>query len=301
MRRRLPLFVLIVLGVAGCAGLTEPFGVEDPFAIPKPFQGVERNDDMLKQATEVPAVVVEAPMGLDEIVATALRDRVVVAAQARDVPALAAPTVRAWVLSAQVARIVPSERPVVEQGVISWQLFDDQGTERARFPVTFVGNETRLTDVELGVLAEQTATQLDTALMRPGTQVAQNSATPERAIVWIGAIRGAPGDGNLALARVLAAVLPLKGVRVEAAKAKAQWRIEGQVKIANTSATQDVVTLTWRVFDAKGIEAGKIQQENAVPRGRLNKSWAEIAGFAAEAAAEGIAQLIQQVSAPKPV
>jgi hypothetical protein len=63
---------------------------------------------------------------------------------------------------------------------------------------------------------------------------------------------------------------------------------------------QDVVTLTWRVLDASGSEAGTIAQENAVPHGRLAKPWREIAGFAAEAAAEGIAQLIQQVtSGPK--
>jgi hypothetical protein len=60
------------------------------------------------------------------------------------------------------------------------------------------------------------------------------------------------------------------------------------------------VTLIWRVFDAKGKEAGNIRQENAVPHGRLSKSWDEVAGFAAEAAAEGIAQLIQQVGPPKP-
>jgi hypothetical protein len=36
-----------------------------------------------------------------------------------------------------------------------------------------------------------------------------------------------------------------------------------------------------------------------VPRGRLSKPWAEIAGFAAEAAAEGIAQLIQQIAQAK--
>ncbi len=303
MTRYLALFVLtfVALGCAGCAALTEPFGVQDPFAIPKPFQGVERNDTMLTQAAAVPAVVVTIPAGLDDTTAAALRDRVVTAAQARDVPAMAGPVVRAWVLEGRTARIVANNQAGSERLVIFWLLVDDQAVERARFSVATNGSGTSLSDIEVADLAMQTASQLDTALMRPETQVMQQAQTVERAKVWVGQIRGAPGDGNQALARALTAVLPLKGVRIESDKSKVQWRIEGLVKVARSSATQEVVTLTWRVFDAKGAEAGKIEQENAVPRGRLNKSWAEIAGFAAEAAAEGIAQLIQQLSAAKPV
>lgn len=285
--------------LAGCAALTEPFGVKDPFSIPKPFEGRERNDAMLQQAAEVPAVVVETPEGLDNAVAMALRDRVVTVAQARDIPAMAALVVRAWALDGRAARISTNNKGGGETVVIFWRLVDDQEVERARFSVETKGGADGLTDVALADLATQTASRLDAALMRPDTQVAQQAATAERAIVWVGAIRGAPGDGNQALTRALGGVLPLKGVRVEKDKARAQWRIEGQVDVAKASATQDVVKLTWRVFDAKGVEAGKIEQENAVPHGRLSKSWAEIAGFAAEAAAEGITQLIQQLSAGK--
>jgi hypothetical protein len=50
-------------------------------------------------------------------------------------------------------------------------------------------------------------------------------------------------------------------------------------------------------MDARGKEAGTITQENAVPHGRLDSKWGEIAGFAGEAAAEGIAQLIHSFAA----
>jgi hypothetical protein len=299
MMRFLSTLVLALI-LAGCAALTEPFGVQDPFAIPKPFEGRERNDAMLQLATEVPAVVVNAPMGLEDAIAMALRDRVVTVAQARDVPALAMPIVRAWALDGRAARISTNKKGGGESVVIFWRLVDDQAVERARFSVEAKSGADGLSEVALAGLATQTASRLDTALMRPDTQIAQQAATVEKAVVWVGEIRGAPGDGNLALARALGGVLPMKGVRIDSHKAKAQWRIEGQVKIAATSAAQDVVTLTWRVFDAKGVEAGKIEQENAVPHGRLSKPWAEIAGFAAEAAAEGITQLIQQLSAGKP-
>jgi hypothetical protein len=208
-------------------------------------------------------------------------------------------TPRAWVLTAQAATIAASDKAGGEQTVISWRLFDATGRERTQFPVTFAGTEASLSVGGVQLLAEQTAAALETALTHPGRQVATNAAATVRPIAWVGSVKGAPGDGNTALARALQGVLPLKGVKVDPKKGKAEWRIEGVVKVTRGAGDNDVVTLTWRVLDAKGKEAGTIAQENAVPRGRLSKPWAEIAGFAAEAAAEGIAQLIQQIAQAK--
>jgi hypothetical protein len=293
-------FALIVVGLAfglvGCAGVTEPLGMSDPFAIAQPFRGLERNDGMIAQAIEVPALVVDVPQGMANEVGTALRDQVVEAARKHDIPALSQATPLAWVLTAQAATIAASDKAGGEQTVISWRLFDATGRERMQFPVTFAGTEASLTVPGVQLLAEQTASALETALTHPGRQIATNAAKTVRPIAWIGTVKGAPGDGNTALARALQGVLPLKGVKVDPQKDKAAWRIEGVVKVTQGAGDKDVVTLTWRVLDAKGKEAGTIAQENAVPRGRLTKPWAEIAGFAAEAAAEGIAQLIQQIA-----
>jgi hypothetical protein len=287
------------LSLAGCAAITEPLGMEDPFAVPQPFLGVARNEAMLGQAIQVPALVIDAPQGLARELGTALRDRIVVEAQKRDLPALSEATVRAWLLTGQAASVAASGKPDAAQSVISWRLIDSEGAERAQFSVSFAGSEASLSEAGLQLLAEQTASALDAALMRPETQVAEQKVDSTSPIAWIDAIKGAPGDGNKALARALQGVLPLKGVRVAATKDKSEWRIEGRVKVVAHAKNQDVVTLIWRVLDAKGKEAGTITQENAVPRGRLAKPWAEIAGFAAEAAAEGIAQLLQQIAPPK--
>lgn len=307
---RLALFVAIA-GLAACSSVTEPLGMEDPFAIPQPFKGMERNDTMIAEAIRVPALVVAVPEGLAEERAAALRDRVVELAQASDIPALSEASVRAWSMSGQAAKILSSAKPAGKagkaskrkkpdpggQGVIVWRLSDPEGTERAKFSVTFKTVNDALTDIDLRLAAQETVKALDAALLRPNTQVAEAVVSAQKPTAWIGTIRGAPGDGNQALARALSGVLPMKGVAVEAAQAKAQWLVEGTVKVAGGPSGQDVVTLTWRVLDAQGKEAGTISQENAVPRGRLAKPWREIAGFAAEAAAEGIAQLIQQVTA----
>ena len=299
--------IIAFTALAACSSVTEPLGMEDPFAIPQPFKGMERNDTMIAEAIRVPALVVAVPGGLAEDRAVVLRDRVVELAQAADIPALSEASVRAWTLSGQAAKIQSGGRPEGKpkqgkkpdpggQGVIVWRLADPDGAERAKFSVNFKTISDTLLDTDLRLAAQETVTALDAALLRPNTQVAETVAQSQKPIAWVGAVKGAPGDGNQALARALVGILPVKGIAVEATQAKAQWRIEGSIKVAS-GPTQDVVTLTWRVLDATGKEAGTIAQENAVPHGRLAKPWREIAGFAAEAAAEGIAQLIQQVTA----
>ena len=155
-----------------------------------------------------------------------------------------------------------------------------------------------------------TGTRKPSWLLRRGAAEQRVAVSPRLRVNNSFAVRDAALHG-LGIARIplaiieerhagaLQAVLPIKGVRIERSRDKAAWRIEGKVKVAPKSATEDVVSLTWRVLDAKGKEAGTIAQENVVPRGRLKKPWAEVAGFAAEAAAEGIAQLLQQVAQAK--
>lgn len=297
------LVALLAVFLSGCAAITEPLGMQDPFAIPTPFQGVERNDRMIAQAIVLPALVVEAPVGLKPELAGAVRDQVIAAARKQDVPALAAPTAMAWVLRGQAVALHSADEKgkPVEHVVVTWELVDSSGKSRTQFAASFASAEVDVSEPAVARLADQTVESLNVALQRPRTQVTEAAApaAAEKPIVWVGAITGAPGDGNKSLAQALTAILPLKGLRIEPKKAKAQWRVEGVVKVTSTSDKQDVVTLTWRVLDAKGKEAGKIAQQNPVPKGSLNKEWGKIAAFAAEAAAEGIAQLIQQVSAPK--
>jgi uncharacterized lipoprotein YmbA len=291
-------FAVLVLcaGLAACSSVTEPLGLEDPFAVPQPFKGMERNDDMIAQAIRVPALVVAEPAGFLDGQSAVLRDHVIELARAQDIPALREATVRAWSLKGQLATIEATGKKKTFQGVVAWQLADPDGTERKRFTVAYSSKQQALGDSDLRLLARDTVNALDAALLRPGTQVAETISTVAKPTAWVGAIRGAPGDGNQALSRALAGILPLKGIVVAETQAKAEWRVEGIVKVVPGRDGQDAVTLTWRVLDPKGREAGSITQENAVPRGRLAKPWREIAGFVAEAAAEGIAQLIQQVT-----
>ena len=286
----------LLIGMAACGAITDPMGVKDPFAINQPFQGVARNDRMLATVTEAPAVVVRPIYGLGADNAEALRKRVLTVLRVHEVPAIEESTASiAWVLQGQAAFIRREDErgQGLISGTITWQLTDADGKDRAHFSVPLGGDESTITDAVFAAIAEQIATQVDAALAGPSTEVAEAPPVPAE-VPHAGVLRvtGAPGDGNTALTASLIALLPLKGIKVADKKEKPPWLIEGKVKVAAKSPTEDVVTLSWRVLDGQGKEVGTISQQNAVPHKRLDGKWGEIAAFASEAAAEGISQLI---------
>jgi hypothetical protein len=294
------LLCLALLALAGCASITDPMGVRDPFAINTPFQGVARNDRMLAIVTQAPAIVVRPIYGLGAEKAEALRKRVMTILRTHDVPALAESSASiAWVLQGQAAFIRRDDGRGREElsGTIAWQLTDSKGTERAKFATSISGYEDTIADSLFGPMADQIAAQVDAVLAGPTPSAAPPPVTVVVPRTQVAQVTGAPGDGNTALTQALTALLPFKGIKIAEKKADATWRVEGKVKVTVKSPTEDEVALTWRVLDASGKELGTISQQNAVPHLRLNGPWKEIASFAAEAAAEGISQLIHSFTA----
>ena len=201
----------------------------------------------------------------------------------------------AWVLQGQAAFVRRDDGRGQDEisGTIAWQLVDSHGQERAKFTTALAGYEDTIADSLFGPMADQIAAQVDAVLAGPGSQtVDAQPAAPVLPQAMVADVAGAPGDGNTALEKSLIALLPLKGIKIAAKKEDAAWRIEGKVKVTPKSETEDLVELSWRVLDAQGRELGSIRQANAVPHKRLDGPWREIAAFAAEAAAEGISQLI---------
>lgn len=293
------LSLVSVLILPGCAAVTEPFGLEDPFAIERPFEGFARNEAMLSPSFDLATIIIEAPKGLNGTFAATLRDRIIGVLQARDIPALSETRMRAWVLKGRAANVMSSEAGDSRRRIVVWRLFDPDRVPKGQFSTIFQGENAATVEPRLSVLAEQIADKIG-PLSHP-QQVPSETAkvVADNPIFWIGAIKGAPGDGNAALAQALQSALPLQGMRVASVQANAAWHVECAVAIQVKSASEEIVVLRWRLLDKAGKEVGILTQENPVPRGRLNKPWREIAGFAGEAAAAGFRKIVQQVTRGK--
>jgi hypothetical protein len=107
-------------------------------------------------------------------------------------------------------------------------------------------------------------------------------------------VKGAKGKGNDELTRAMRRTLTTAGWTVLNAPAKNALTISGRVEMAEVSGNMQMVALKWAVQAPDGGRLGDVNQANNVPAGSLDAGWGEIAGFAVEAAATGIFELINK-------
>lgn len=295
MLLRIAFGLLIACLISACASVTEPLGVEDPFAIPRTFEGVGRNQQMLNPSLGLTAVIVEAPRGLDDAFAAEMQTRIAKALDEHDIATQTGPGMRAWTLKGRSSTIVTNEKGVTRRNIVVWRLFDPDRAQKGQFSTMFIGTNASDAEPRLSEIAKQVGDQV-TAMVGSAPAESVASVTPAGIEeIWLSPIKGAPGDGNIALARALEVALAGKRVKVKSGDASGVWRILCEVQVSKVSQQQDRVIIIWKLVDPASKEAGTLTQDNPVAHGSLNKRWGEVAGFAAEAAAEAIQQILQQI------
>lgn len=108
-------------------------------------------------------------------------------------------------------------------------------------------------------------------------------------------VTGSPGRGNDELYLAMRKVLRDAGWPVVKNPGKTTLSISGRVALTAPRSGVQQVKLAWAVTLPTGKVLGTVRQANDVPAGSLNKGWGQTAGYAAEAAAEGIFNLVEQV------
>lgn len=130
-----------------------------------------------------------------------------------------------------------------------------------------------------------------------GIQAAQMQSDPHSlmnrpAKIYFTGVSGAPGDGNISLARQMAVALPDGGNVVQETASGADFTLHGQVKLSRMNKDTDHVEIVWTVTNASGGEAGKVAQLNDIPAHTLDGYWGDVSMVVAREAAGGIRQVI---------
>lgn len=112
--------------------------------------------------------------------------------------------------------------------------------------------------------------------------------------IFLAEIAGAPGDGNAALATALRHALQSGPFGLAETADGAAHVVRGIVTADPPKDGNQRIAIAWQVRTPDGREVGKANQENTIPAGRLDRRWGGIAGLAAQAAAEGIAEILQR-------
>ena len=133
----------------------------------------------------------------------------------------------------------------------------------------------------------------------PSAEKAKSAKPPSASDVVIKSVAvpnvtGAKGKGNAELTAAMRKALKEAGWPVSTSPRKDALTIQGRVAFGKPHGENQSVKIVWDVLTPDGKRLGDLKQDNAVPAGSLDQAWGENAGYAAEAAAEGIFKLIQK-------
>lgn len=287
LRARLTAVALLIVSLAGCQPLPQPFAEDrpppgSPILTPKDGAGIA-----VQPIDGVPASLAT---GLAEAMAAALQDS--------DVPASTQVSNRASYRLLGTAReaALSGDRTAIE---LRWELHGPDGT--------LTGSQVQKREVSLAAwragqaellsqLAKEAAPRLADLLQEEGSV----DVAPGEPTVLVRDVNGAPGDGARSLARAMAASLRQANVAVAvkepAAPATAKpFVVAGTVTMAAIGEGKQKITVSWTLFDPRGAQIGQVNQENAIPAGSLDHAWGDTAYAVANAAAGGIVALLEHL------
>jgi len=123
-----------------------------------------------------------------------------------------------------------------------------------------------------------------------------NSLYNRPARIFFTGVTGAPGDGDMALARFMRLKIPDTGDLLIDQMAGADFILRGTVKVTAEPGNQQQVEIHWLVSDPAGRIAGDVAQGHDVASGTLDHYWGDIANVVTEEAAGGVHEVITNFS-----
>jgi hypothetical protein len=138
------------------------------------------------------------------------------------------------------------------------------------------------------VLAKSAAAEIASLLAE------SKATTPEKPLILIPEVTGAPGDGPRTLQRSMAYVLDKRGLKVEehpTGDAKPTYVLKGAMTV-KTQAGRAQVAISWSLVRPDGSVVGTVNQANEVAADLLKGPWGDIAFAIADAAGEEVTKLV---------
>ncbi len=151
------------------------------------------------------------------------------------------------------------------------------------------------TPANLQASAKAAAAPLAQRLAHINAQVQHsNPASLENrpARVKLGAVTGAPGDGDHALALDFRRALPKLNIGVAHHTDRADFLVTGHIRVTPQANGSDLVELDWVVRDRNHHFIGKVSQLHALKPSDMSPYWGDVAAAAAQQAALGVQQVI---------
>ncbi len=255
--------------------------------LPQPFADEARQQNPLARLRSGGGVGVTV-QGLPAPVAGAIAQTAVDAFTAAEVPAMTGPGSRAsFALSGEGAVERESGQLVLS---LVWHLTDPDGRAVGEFGERLpLAGDAWPDRAALAALATRTAAAFLDAVREPAPPVGEPGG------ILVAVADGVPGDGAVALKRAMEAVLKGQGVDLAKAEGPRVAKLRAEVVLGPPAAGEQPVSIRWQLVRPDGRPVGTITQSNKVKAGSLDHNWGDTALLVAEAAYDGVAQLLRRL------
>jgi len=161
--------------------------------------------------------------------------------------------------------------------VVEWQLSDRNGQE-----ILGRTSRMRVTNASLARNAWPIVDNLASDILphlvsRLAGDPRPTTPRQPREALAVGTISGAPGDGDAALRRAFASILPRSGIGYSETTKNASAVINGQIEVSPLSNDTESIRLVWTIRDSAQKELAILRQQNKIPKDRLSGKWGSLA------------------------
>lgn len=125
----------------------------------------------------------------------------------------------------------------------------------------------------------------------------QTPNAPPQIRILVAPVEGAPSDGNRQLFGGMRRALGSSKIVVMDSGGADTFSVVGRVKLTALDDSRGQLEVTWFLKDPSGKEIGKIEQSNPVPLAATRGSWAGFGDIVAQAAVEGVLELLDKALA----
>ena len=160
-------------------------------------------------------------------------------------------------------------------------------------PPTFQPRSPGQVAAGLSIAQEQEAAEA-AAAASGATPVAAAATTPTHIKVLVGAITGAPSDGNRQLFSGMRRALGSSKIVIVDAPGPEVYSIVAVVSLTPVDEKTGTLAIKWTLKDPAGKTIGDIDQSNPVPLAAAKGSWAGFGDIVATAASEGVIELLDK-------
>jgi len=265
--------------------------------LPRPFEGNPGVNGMRLVQPPPSRLAVERPTNalLPDAASQSFADDMAQALAHQDVPAISTtPSPGDW-------RLLISATLEKGEVIPLYTLIDEKGRQAglAQGQPVDPGAWSQAVPTTLKTAAGSAAVDIAALLTR--IEAARNANDPNSLVnraarLLVPDVKGAPGDGNIQLARQMRSQLGLLGMVVQ--NTKADFAVAGEVRAVPIAGNMTRIEIQWVVSDSRGEERGRIVQLNEVPGGSLDHFWGDVALVVAQEAAEGVKDVIARQTGP---